>query len=399
MLTKMTKRLNETQFLPSLEDIENNELRKLAGKLKGCSDRETLTNILEWQERNIHYWNERGIFEISRLTLILGFSALFWFATFFIALVFLGNVVLALVSSILLSLAFTVWSLTKGTFVAVVYVILFSYPFYKLSQIWLIAGIDEALTFASLNGILFGAALFMLIYLILSYWPFLRQYGTKTKFLRMYEMLSDTFYLSLPVKKISDYRLGICRDYARLTASLLFTVFPNSKIYFLTIPRHVAVAVKIKDNFYVLDQRLPVLTLEKWLMRWGQKKAKIFVSEVLWGSKGEPVEISFKRYDTANLTGFSDTIVDTEKLTSELVYQLKIPQVPEKGEIEFEVTLKNYAVCYERDEIVTYSIVRAIKNRIECEFCSNVEKISKIKVEQRDKDLVVKVYLRSENKI
>jgi predicted transglutaminase-like protease len=212
-------------------------------------------------------------------------------------------------------------------------------------------------------------------------------------------MLSDTFSISLPVKKILDYRLGICRDYARLTASLLFTVFPNSKIYFLTIPRHVAVAVKIKDNLYVLDQRLPVLTLEKWLMRWGQKKAKIFVSEVSWGSKGEPVEISFKRYDTANLTGFSDTtIVDTEKLTSELVYQLKISQVPEKGETEFEVALKNYAACYERDEIVTYSIVRAIKNRIECEFCSNVEKISKIKVEQRDKDLVVKVYL-SENKI
>jgi|GEM_PF-6462475 len=50
MLTKMTKRLNETQFLPSPEDIENDELRKLAGRLKGGSDRETLTNILEWQD-------------------------------------------------------------------------------------------------------------------------------------------------------------------------------------------------------------------------------------------------------------------------------------------------------------------------------------------------------------
>ena len=51
----------KNQFLPSLEDIENEDLKKLANMVKGDSNKETLTNILEWQHNNLLYWMERGI--------------------------------------------------------------------------------------------------------------------------------------------------------------------------------------------------------------------------------------------------------------------------------------------------------------------------------------------------
>lgn len=55
ILTSLTK----SQFLPTPEDIENDELKTLAKRLKGSSEKETLTNILEWQDRNIQGWIDR----------------------------------------------------------------------------------------------------------------------------------------------------------------------------------------------------------------------------------------------------------------------------------------------------------------------------------------------------
>ena len=44
---------------PTPGEIQNNELKSLANRLKGRSYGETLTNILDWQERNIEFWTER----------------------------------------------------------------------------------------------------------------------------------------------------------------------------------------------------------------------------------------------------------------------------------------------------------------------------------------------------
>ena len=51
--------LLERQFVPTREDIENNEVKKLAKRLKGKSIKDTLTKIVEWQERNLTYWTDR----------------------------------------------------------------------------------------------------------------------------------------------------------------------------------------------------------------------------------------------------------------------------------------------------------------------------------------------------
>ena len=68
MINKFRKALvliGKKQFLPTLKDIENEELKNLADRLKGDSDKETLTNILEWQDRNIQFWWERWPFDLS----------------------------------------------------------------------------------------------------------------------------------------------------------------------------------------------------------------------------------------------------------------------------------------------------------------------------------------------
>ena len=50
----------EKQFLPTLEDVKNNELKNLSRRVKERSVKETLTNIIDWQERNLQYWIDRA---------------------------------------------------------------------------------------------------------------------------------------------------------------------------------------------------------------------------------------------------------------------------------------------------------------------------------------------------
>ncbi|MCK4733410.1 MAG: hypothetical protein KAT65_13240, partial [Methanophagales archaeon] len=42
--------ISKKQFLPTDADIRNEDLKKLAKRLEGKSEKETLTNILEWQD-------------------------------------------------------------------------------------------------------------------------------------------------------------------------------------------------------------------------------------------------------------------------------------------------------------------------------------------------------------
>jgi len=61
----------------------------------------------------------------------------------------------------------------------------------------------------------------------------------------------DAFKSSLPIRKILRYRLAVCKDYAKLTATLLLNSYGSEdNIYFITIPQHVAAAIEIKDKIY-----------------------------------------------------------------------------------------------------------------------------------------------------
>ena len=330
ILALLTKR----QFLPTPKDVENDELKKLAERLKGDSEKENLTNILEWQDSNIQPWWERWPLVPIFLILIL--------------------VLITLLSLLLFS------------------------PIFRL----LIA------------GILVMIIISMMVYLYIRYGIFLREKSIKEKIFKFLEVVNDTFLLSLPVDKILEYKLAICRDYAKLTASLLFNIYPDSEVYFITIPMHVAVGIKTKNKCYVLDKRLPILSLDKWLIKW-KKKADIYISKLIRDSRGKPkVTFSFSKHEKkpkkskANLPK-----INTEKLTEEIAKILGIKQSSHKDDPDFEVALSNYAIYYDDDEIIKYSLIRAIKNRLESEFCGNMDKISKVDISQNERDLTVAAWL------
>lgn len=334
LIDECIKQMDKRQFCPTPGDLKNKELRRLAKRLKGNSEKETLTNILEWEDRSIQYWKERFIFFIMVIFIVI-------------------SIPLLLLCSVTISNGLLLWITPLAGAVSVIF-----------------------------------------SYLIASYWLHFRGRQVSIR-----EILIDTFRFSLSVEKILNYRLAVCKDYAKLTAALLFSIYPDFKVYFIAIPLHIAVMVRIQGRYYVLDKKLPVLTLNKWLKanrhlaRLSFRKiADIYVSELIRDSGGKPVGIDFKKHERISLSDFSEK-VNTEKLTKEVAKLLKISQKSQKEEPDFKIPLQNLATYFEDDEIVIYSMARTIKNKLESEFCGNTDKISRIETIQNGKDLIVKVYL------
>ena len=402
MIRKFKSWMDKKQSCPTVEDIENKELGKLAKRLKGDSDKGTLTNILEWQDRNIQFWKERRILELLWL-ILTGFIIVLYLVVFLPIIILLhfylvsSNLLSASVSQILVSVIFLVFLIGfifQNALVRIIYVLLLSYP-----VIYLISSVKNPAIFgdlssASLNGVLFGAAILSLAYLMMSYYPIFRAEPLIARIKKILRMMKDTFQLSLPVNKILDYRMAICRDYAKLTAALLFNLYPNAKIYFFKFLRHVATAIKIDGKYYILDQTLPVLTIDGWLIRWNRRDADVYASELIWNSEGKLVGVDFKYPKKVFL--HSGKVADADKLAAEVAEMLKIKQISQKEKPDYETLLKNYAIYYEDDDITKRSLMKAIKNKLESELCSNMDKISKIEINQDKSDLIVKVYLRTE---
>jgi predicted transglutaminase-like protease len=65
---------------PSSDDLEDNGVKELARRLKAESQKQTLTNVLEWQEKNINFWFERykiTLFFYLFIFVIIPFAPLF----------------------------------------------------------------------------------------------------------------------------------------------------------------------------------------------------------------------------------------------------------------------------------------------------------------------------------
>ena len=86
--------------------------------------------------------------------------------------------------------------------------------------------------------------------------------------------------------------------------------------------------------------------------------------------------------------------LDTKYLTSELQKALKVAfkNKNEDDKIEtVEITANLFALKYDEDEIVKYSLVRALKNKVENDFCGCLDKIRRVEVKQKEKDLVLTI--------
>ena len=197
------------QFLPNSDELENKDVTELLERLKGKSDKETLSNLLEWQERNLDYWNERGYLD-SSLHILMGVGILIIF--FFISLplmvsfyIVLTNILSflqtqSLAFSIIITWGLILWVLFKaGTLLKLTYVILWSYPVYGLIKIKLLntsvpQNILLLLNFTVLNWVIFGISLFSLLYLGIIYWSSTRQVKSVKSRIRDVALLIKSTY-------------------------------------------------------------------------------------------------------------------------------------------------------------------------------------------------------------
>lgn len=194
--------------------------------------------------------------------------------------------------------------------------------------------------------------------------------------------------LPMSVNKILKYKLAICSDYAKLTASLLFHVIELEKKYFIRKPSHVAVGINIKsegnDQIFVLDKRLPISTLNDWMHN-NNSNADVYISR----KKNGKVTFDYvetKKYIKRN----SEPKIEIEKLTAEITELMRIDgNRASSFKLEPPIVLPYNDLNY---DIIRYSLIRAIKKGLEIEFCGNINKISKISIIQDKDNLKVDVY-------
>ncbi len=369
------------QFVPTKKDIDNVELKKLADRLKANSFNKTLINVLEWQDRNVKYWEERsitsGILSILIIIALISYSLIFgqanpylYFVIVFISLVtIIGNFTMGIIINLIIISIFVI--------VSPLPVILSSTSFVMSSNIFL---------FVILTSFILGAFISLILQLVLKYRS-IKRFNPKFE-------INDTFKLSLSIEKILKYRLSICRDYAKLTCALLFKIYPKKELFFLLIPKHVAVAVKSNNKIFVLDQKLPILTLDKWDEKWKRRfkkqdlnihmiqitldKDKVKIQSVKSG------EISFK-FDNSEISYLVDKV--------RLSLNLKFGKIEEGSSPNLKIPVKDISFLFSDDEIFKDSLIELIKNKIEDELVGNIDKIKNLDIELEKNDLILKIWL------
>jgi predicted transglutaminase-like protease len=315
---------------PSSAERENSRIRELANRLNATSDKEVLTNVLEWQDRNIVFWFERYPLSLAILCVAV------------LCVLMSGEIIAFLVINPLLILNAPILFECFAVLVSI---------------------------FVTLSSIA--------IYMIHSY----RKLPLKQLF--------NIFAFSLSIDLILENKLCICRDYAKLTACLLFNICPQMEIYFVHAPSHVATGMMVDKKLYILDKWLPVVTIDRWHERWHKCRFSKKTVERVKGTCLESVDLNCLLSKT-NLSR-----VDTDRLANELKRRLSIQSSIDTEGVSLKIMQwKKGAILYEDDEIVNYSLARRLKMLISDEML-DANHVVNIKIDRKKDDLIFRVDLKS----
>ena len=215
-------------YCPSLAERENSRIKELANRLNATSDEEVLTNVLEWEDKNIVFWFER--YPLSLAICVFAILVV-------IVAVLVTNPLLILIAPILFKCLIVLVSV-----------------FVTLSLI--------------------------AIYMVHSY----RKLPLKQLF--------NIFPSSISIDSILENRLCVCRDYAKLMACLLFNIYPQMEIYFVQAPSHVATGMMVDKKLYILDKWLPVVTFDRWHEKWHKHRFSKKTVERVKGKSLESVDLN-----------------------------------------------------------------------------------------------------------
>lgn len=201
--------------------------------------------------------------------------------------------------------------------------------------------------------------------------------------------LCNVFSFSNPIDFLVEKKLAVCRDYAKLTACLLFNIYPEREIYFVHAPGHVATGIMVGEDLYILDKYLPVATFDKWHKLWHKRK---FSEKKVWRAK----DIYMESVDPNSLLPKTNSSeLDKDKLAYELERLLCIQRSKYNLEKNPIVMLhwKKGAILYKDDEIVNYSIAQRLKKIISNEIIE-INRVANIRIDQNKDDLIFQAELK-----
>jgi predicted transglutaminase-like protease len=319
-------------YCPSLAERKNDKIIELANRLGADSEKETLANIAEWQNNNVLYWFERSYLSPALWVLVpvslgslLGFLIGLW----------RSPAILETIYSTLIAMTI----LILGTVTATL----------------------KAMTI------------------------FMTAYYRKMPLKHLY----NVFSFSNPIDFFVEKKLAVCRDYAKLSACLLFNIYPEKEIYFVHAPSHVATGIMVGENLYILDKYLPVATFDRWHKRWHKRR---FLDKKVEKAKDTYMEsVDYK----CLLPKANSSRPDKDELAHELERLLNIQRSKEKSEKNPLLILhwRKGAVLYEDDEIVNYSIAQRLKKIISNEML-DIDRIASLRIDQNKDDLIFQAELK-----
>jgi predicted transglutaminase-like protease len=340
-------------YCPTSDEIENSKIKSLASRLKAESYEETLTNILEWQDRNIEFWTERHpvmtIFSYNWI-IFLAIDALFAIGAFIsiLLMVVLNSqiVVLAWFVRIALWFALNIW--------------------------WILA------IFAS-------CALTALVTMI-----FILHSNRKFPWKKIPRCLNNVIASSISLDFLLENKLGVCRDYAKLTACLLSELYPNAEVFFARAPNHVATGINIENSLYMLDQRLPILTKNKWNDYRKPKKPERI-------EKFDRIKKTLRKTDMTSQQTKGQHELNTQDLAKRMTELLNIKeqQDDKTNSLQKSIPWKKGAILYEDNKMVNYSLARRLKMEISNELI-NINQITRIEIDRRKDDLMFLIHFSLE---
>ncbi|MCS3922774.1 putative transglutaminase-like protease [Methanococcus voltae PS] len=364
-----------------------------------------LSNILEFQNLNIEYTFERGIVFAIVTILFLGLAS--------ISITNILTIISALFLGIYGGLLYPVYSFSflllilylaytnnlYSKFIVIMFItsILINYYLY-----YIFGFLDSVILYSAC----IGGILAVMTYVYLKY----RLISRDKKL--AYHTIESIFKLNLPIESSLRYRVAICREYAKITAMLLNKA-GFKDIYYFTVIGHVATGLKLNNKYYVLDQRLPILSLNDWLYKVGRKNVDAYKLKFMdvtdlnrnLDSKNHNEHLKIELEDINTI--YRDYDHD-ENLYRELNYKdmsnklLKLlncnPKPILNKKPDFNITLKYY--IREIDEVIEYSILRMLYLEIGKKFGSNISKISNIEIyksEINKNELVINIWINNKD--
>ncbi|MEM4676203.1 MAG: transglutaminase-like domain-containing protein, partial [Nitrososphaerota archaeon] len=313
-------------------------------------------------------------FPLFALTAIIGVSVLVSLAYIY------------MITKLLLSVIFKFASVLFSTLTVWTFLIIVSKTG-VLSQILTLIPVYLRGIFSSVEPIAWitvGASLSTLAYFLTIYSVFYVGDGGKRRLVKVLTLMELTFQPIIPLREILEYKLAVCSDYAKLLASILVNLYPDRNIYFLRIPRHVATAIEFEGKLYVLDQRLPIMSLDAWMRRWGVKSAKKYL---LVRSKDGGFSVKCVGKVTVEEDSLDLNLSEDLRKLADTIYR-----AIENGQKSVQYVLRAYGKIFNIDDpVIKESLKRAIRAAVEKELVVHRHLIKEFEILRLGEDIGVNV--------